>query len=81
MRVSEFNKEIRVSDFLRRSVVVTRFWIYGCDEVWDVGILGFGDRCDLKRMMKIEDEKNERREIEERKIKKWVKRYGTSGVS
>ena len=81
MRVSEFNKEIRVSDFLRRSVVVTRFWIYGCDEIWDVGILGFGDRCDLKRMMKIEDEKNERREIEERKIKKWVKRYGTSGVS
>ena len=81
MRVSEFNKEIRVSDFLRRSVVVTRFWIYGCDEVWDVGILGFGDRCDLKRMMKIEEEKNKRREIEERKIKKWVKRYGTSGVS
>ena len=35
-----------------------------------MGILGFGDRCDLKRMMKIEEEKNKRREIEERKIKK-----------
>ena len=39
-----------------------RFWIYGCDEVWDVGILEFGDRWDLKRNMKIEEEKNKTRE-------------------
>ena len=56
-----------------------RFWIYGCEEAWDVGILGFGDRWDLERKMKIEEEKNKTREIEEGKIKKWIKRYGSSG--
>ena len=35
-----------------------------------MGILGFGDRWDSKRMTKIEEQKNKRREIEERKIKK-----------
>ena len=44
--------------------------MYGCDEVWDVGILGFGDRLDLKRKMKIGEEKTKTREIEERKINK-----------
>ena len=34
------------------------------------GILGFGDRWDLKRNMKIVEEKNKTRKIEERKIKK-----------
>ena len=47
-----------------------RFWIYGCDEVWDVGILEFGDRWDLKRKMKIGEEKTKTREIEESKIEK-----------
>ena len=35
-----------------------------------MGILGFGDRLDLKRKLKIGEEKTKTREIEERKIKK-----------
>ena len=35
-----------------------------------MGILGFGDRWDLKRKMKIGEEKTKTREIEERKKEK-----------
>ena len=60
-----------------KDILNIRLW-WGLDH----GNIGIGDRWDLKRKMKIGEKKTKDMcNIEERKVKKWIKGYEDMAVS